>query len=79
NALASSAAFRAQASPEVLASLEVIAPTTLTYDAYASEVVSNYGLLLPTEPGVTIMDGATQWQLAWETARNVTEIDVDIA
>ncbi|OFM85757.1 signaling protein [Corynebacterium sp. HMSC063A05] len=79
NALASSAAFRAQASPKVLASLEVIAPTTLTYDAYASEVVSNYGLLLPTEPGVTIMDGATQWQLAWETARNVKEIDVDIA
>lgn len=79
NALASSAAFRAQASPKVLASLEVIAPTTLTYDAYASEVVSNYGLLLPTEPGVTIMDGATQWQLAWETARNVKEIDIDIA
>lgn len=79
NALASSAAFRAQASPEVLASLEVIAPTTLTYDAYASEVVSNYGLLLPTEPGVTIMDGATQWQLAWEVARDVKAIDIDIA
>ncbi|WP_297452457.1 ATP-dependent DNA helicase [uncultured Corynebacterium sp.] len=78
NALASSAAFRAQASPEVLESLEVIAPTTLTYDAYASEVVSNYGLLLPTEPGVTIMDGATQWQLAWEVARGVKSIDVDV-
>lgn len=77
--LAASKAFRAQASPEVLAALEVIAPTTLTYDAYASEVVGNYGLLLPTEPGVSIMDGATQWQLAWEVARNAKTVEADMA
>lgn len=79
NQLAASKEFRAQASPEVLAALEVIAPTTLTYDAYASEVVSNYGLLLPTEPGVSIMDGATQWQLAWEVARGAESFTSDVS
>lgn len=77
--LASSSAFRAQATPEVLEALEVIAPTTRTYDAYAADVVSNYGLLLPTEPGAIIMDGATQWQLAWDIARNAKNLDIDVS
>nr|WP_120491157.1 ATP-dependent DNA helicase [Corynebacterium lactis] len=77
--LAQSREFRAVASPEVLAALEVIAPTTSTYDAYASEIVSNYGLLLPTEPGVSILDGATEWQQAWNIALAAQSMNSDIA
>ena len=77
--LAGARDFRAETSPEVLRRLEVIAPSTSTYDAYASEIVKNYGLLLPTEPGVSILDGATQWQLAWDIALAAKAIKSDIA
>lgn len=76
--LASSSAFRRQASPEVLKSLEIIAPTTLTYDSYATSIVRSYGLLLPTEPEAKIVDGATQWQMAWETALEIKKFNHDL-
>lgn len=77
-ALARSPKFRKVAAPEVLRSLDIIAPTALTYDAYAGELVRQYGLLLPTEPMSTVLDGASQWFHAWEIAQNVSKLDVDM-
>lgn len=76
--LAASAEFRRQASAEVLASLDIIAPTTLTYDAYANSIVNSHGLLLPTEPEAKILDGATQWQMAWDLALEMKSFDHDL-
>ena len=77
--LAGAKEFRRVAAPEVLESLEVIAPTTATYDAYASQVVGNYGLLLPTEPGVSIVDDATRWQYAWEIAQKAKKVQSEFS
>lgn len=78
-ALARSPRFRKVAAPEVLQSLDIIAPTALTYDAYAGELVRHYGLLLPTEPMSTVLDGASQWYHAWEIAQNVSKMDMDMS
>lgn len=74
--LASSRAFRAAADPEVLGSLEAIAPVTSTYDAYAGSLVSEYGLLLPAEPAADILDGARAWTVAWDLVRAKRTLDL---
>lgn len=39
-------------------------PTVLTYHAYAGRLVSEHGLRLPVEPGVTVLTETGAWQLA---------------
>lgn len=73
--LASARAFRRVAAPEVLEALEAIAPTVSTYDAYAGDLVSEYGLLLPAEPAVDILDEATRWVIARDVVRDRAGLD----
>lgn len=76
--LAASRAFDKVASPEVREALRVITPEVSTYDAYAGSLVREYGLLLPAEPGAEVLDGATQWQMAWELVRDRGSIATDL-
>ncbi|MDK8768312.1 ATP-dependent DNA helicase [Corynebacterium freneyi] len=76
--LAASRAFDAVASPQVREALQVITPEVSTYDAYAGSLVREYGLLLPAEPGAEVLDGATQWQMAWELVRDRGSIATDL-
>lgn len=54
---------------EVLANA---APTTATYDSYAGSLVSEYGLLLPVEPGARIIGDSEQFVIASEVVENYT-------
>ncbi|MBV7294843.1 DEAD/DEAH box helicase [Corynebacterium sp. TAE3-ERU12] len=79
--LAHSKAFLAAADDSVKEALQSIAPQVATYDAYAGDLVSNYGLLLPTEPQADVLDSATLWQLANNVVREqrhiATEATID--
>ncbi|MFD5868072.1 UvrD-helicase domain-containing protein [Corynebacterium sp. NPDC060344] len=77
-ALAASRAFDRVAAPEVREALRVITPEVSTYDAYAGSLVREYGLLLPAEPGAEVLDGATQWQMAWELVRDSGAIATEL-
>ena len=77
-ALAASRAFDRVAAPEVREALRVITPEVSTYDAYAGSLVREYGLLLPAEPGAEVLDGATQWQMAWELVRDRGSIATEL-
>lgn len=50
--------------------LETIAPTVLTYDAYAGELVREYGLLIPVEPSARIITEAERYAIAHEVVVN---------
>lgn len=78
-ALAASRPFDRVAAPEVREALRVIAPEVSTYDAYAGSLVRDYGLLLPAEPGADVLDGATQWQMAWELVRDRGDIATELS
>ncbi|MBF6842099.1 ATP-dependent helicase, partial [Acinetobacter baumannii] len=54
-------------------------PEVSTYDAYAGSLVRDYGLLLPAEPGADVLDGATQWQMAWELVRDRGDIATELS
>ncbi len=64
--LANAQEFRRQADPEVLASLEVIAPTVATYDSFGGNLLKEYGLLVPTEPNMEYFDSAREFQIAMD-------------
>lgn len=69
--------FRAVANPAVLESLEEIAPKAMTYDAYAGQLVRDYGLLLPTEPTAEIIDQTTLWGIARDYLAAQPDFDMD--
>ncbi|WP_018023480.1 UvrD-helicase domain-containing protein [Corynebacterium ulceribovis] len=50
--------------------LAVIAPKAATYDAYAGEILRQYGLLLPIETGATILADTDRWMLAYDLVRD---------
>ncbi|MGV0327231.1 ATP-dependent helicase [Corynebacterium confusum] len=52
--------------------LETIAPKVATYDSYAGDLVREYGLLVPVEPGARIITDAERFALAHEVVTNYT-------
>lgn len=46
------------------AMLETAEPTVITYDAYATKLVGEYGLLIPCEPGARVVSRADQILIA---------------
>lgn len=44
--------------------LQTVTPTVSTYDSYAGDIVREYGLLLPTEPGGRIISDTERWMIA---------------
>lgn len=55
---------------EVAQALESIAPKVMTYDAYAGELVSEYGLYLPVEPSARLITDAERFAIAHEIVSN---------
>ncbi|WKD59690.1 UvrD-helicase domain-containing protein [Corynebacterium caspium] len=49
-------------------------PTVLTYDAYAGKLVSEYGLLVPVEPGSRIISETELFDIARTVVRNYTGV-----
>ncbi|MHA2788291.1 ATP-dependent helicase [Corynebacterium sp. S7] len=52
--------------------LTVIAPTVSTYDAYAADLVREYGLLVPVEPDSRLITAAELHSIAREVVMNYT-------
>ena len=50
--------------------LAVIAPKASTYDAYAGDILREYGLLLPIETGATILSGTDRWLMAYDLVKH---------
>ena len=50
--------------------LEVIAPTVSTYDAYAGDLIREYGLLVPVEPDARLITDAELHSIAWDVVSN---------
>lgn len=50
--------------------LTVIAPTVSTYDAYAGDLVREYGLLVPVEPDARLITGAELHAIATDVVTN---------
>ncbi|WP_165165450.1 UvrD-helicase domain-containing protein [Corynebacterium qintianiae] len=57
---------RLDPSGELAKSLEVIAPTISTYDAYAGDLIREYGLLVPVEPDARLITDAELHAIARE-------------
>lgn len=55
---------------EVATALETIAPTVSTYDAYAGELVREYGLYVPVEPSARIITNAEHYVIAHDVVTN---------
>lgn len=55
---------------DVAQALESIAPKVMTYDAYAGELVSEYGLYLPVEPSARLITDAERFAIAHEIVSN---------
>lgn len=55
---------------EVAQALETIAPTVTTYDAYAGQLVREYGLLVPVEPSARIITDAERYAIAHDVVSN---------
>lgn len=56
----------------IAASLEVIAPHVSTYDAYAAELIREYGLLIPAEPSTTHYSEGQMFALVNEVVKDYT-------
>ncbi|MFT4042296.1 MAG: ATP-dependent DNA helicase [Gordonia sp. (in: high G+C Gram-positive bacteria)] len=54
------------------ASLRGADPAVSTYHAYAGRLIADYGLLLPVEPGSTLLSETELWQLAFSVVSNWT-------
>ncbi|QYH20457.1 UvrD-helicase domain-containing protein [Corynebacterium aquatimens] len=52
--------------------LTVIAPTVSTYDAYAGDLVREYGLLVPVEPDARLITNAELHAIATDVVSNYT-------
>lgn len=50
--------------------LEVIAPTVSTYDAFAGDLIREYGLLVPVEPDARLITDAELHSIAWDVVSN---------
>lgn len=61
---------RLDPSGELGKSLEVIAPTVSTYDAYAGDLIREYGLLVPVEPDARLITDAELHAIATEVVTN---------
>ncbi|GAA1170296.1 ATP-dependent helicase [Corynebacterium glaucum] len=57
---------RLDPSGELTSSLRVIAPTVSTYDAYAGDLIREYGLLVPVEPDARLITEAELHAIATE-------------
>ncbi|AWB83563.1 ATP-dependent helicase [Corynebacterium liangguodongii] len=72
SALASNADLvrRLDPSGQLARSLEIIAPTVSTYDAYAGDLVREYGLLVPVEPDARMITDAELHAIAHEVVQD---------
>lgn len=61
---------RLDPSGELASSLTVIAPTVSTYDAYAGDLIREYGLLVPVEPDARLITDAELHAIATEVVLN---------
>ncbi|WP_235969884.1 ATP-dependent helicase [Corynebacterium wankanglinii] len=61
---------RLDPSGELAKNLEVIAPTVATYDAYAGELIREYGLLVPVEPDARLITDAELHAIATDVVVN---------
>lgn len=50
--------------------LTAIAPTVSTYDAYAGNLIREYGLLVPVEPDARLITDAELHAIAWDVVSN---------
>ncbi len=55
---------------ELAETLQVIAPTVSTYDAYAGELIREYGLLVPVEPDARLITDAELHAIATDVVLN---------
>ncbi|WP_246816695.1 ATP-dependent helicase [Corynebacterium sp. HMSC29G08] len=70
--LAADSALVARLDPtgELGEALEVIAPTVSTYDAYAGDLIREYGLLVPVEPDARLITDAELHAVATDVVAN---------
>lgn len=61
---------RLDPSGELGKNLEVIAPTVSTYDAYAGDLIREYGLLVPVEPDARLITDAELHAIATDVVTN---------
>lgn len=61
---------RLDPSGQLAENLEVIAPTVSTYDAYAGELIREYGLLVPVEPDARLITAAELHAIAHDVVRD---------
>ncbi|MDR0626805.1 MAG: ATP-dependent helicase [Bifidobacteriaceae bacterium] len=59
---------------------DALSPVVSTYDAYASDLVRSYGLLVGADPDASILSQAQRWQLASEVVESAADFpDVDVS